>query len=138
MADVTKIDIGTLAALVEHKSQILKKLKLVLKHFRGAQDEDSIYFSHERLREHNIHVSTMDIEDGGRFFKPVPLSEFKAWIYEEKNDYDFNWSSDKNSLSDADGIYYTAWGIIDSVIPEHAQTEDRTLFIQYTPWNKLT
>ncbi|KAK2820080.1 hypothetical protein FQN49_007738, partial [Arthroderma sp. PD_2] len=137
MTDVTEIDLATLGAIVEHKHQEYKKIRSLFKYFKGAQDKDSIYFSYDQLQKHGIQASSMDLERGGRFFNPVPLSEFKSWVFDEGNVCELEWDPDHWRNRDAEQIYNRCWALITSEIPKHAQTEEMGLFLDYTPWRKV-
>ncbi|EFQ98402.1 hypothetical protein MGYG_01432 [Nannizzia gypsea CBS 118893] len=138
MADVTEPDFATLRAIVRRKVDDHKRLKPLFKYLRGAHDKESIYISQEKMQQFNIRLSNMDLEHGGRFFKPVPLSESKSWVYDEKRRVkEIEWDCENWRMRDAEAIYHMFRGLIHSEIPEHAQTEEQGLFLDYTPWRKV-
>ncbi|EEQ27641.1 uncharacterized protein MCYG_00529 [Microsporum canis CBS 113480] len=137
MTDGTKIDLATLEEIIKCKLNDHKKLKAIFKYLRGAHDESSIYVPPEKLQQFNIRVSTIDLEQGGRFFKPIPVADFKSWIYDETILREIKWDRESRLMRDAESIYRKCWNLIKSEIPEHAQTEDLVLFLQYTPWSEV-
>ncbi|KAM5456549.1 hypothetical protein McanCB49686_003180 [Microsporum canis] len=123
MADATEIGLATLERIIERKREAYEKLQHIFTYFRSAKDKDSIYFSHKKLQEHNIRVSAMDLEHGGKYFRPVSTSEFKTWAYDEGKIRELQWSPDNLVYRDAERIYRRCWELIISEIPD-SQSDD--------------
>ncbi|DAA74264.1 TPA_exp: Uncharacterized protein A8136_3462 [Trichophyton benhamiae CBS 112371] len=137
MADATEPDFATLRAIVKRKVDDHEKLKPLFKYLRGAHDEESIYISQEKMEQFRIRLSNMDLDEGGRFFKPITMSEFKSWNYDERHEREIDWDCENWRMRDAEAIYHKCWDLIKSEIPEHAQTEEKILFLDYTPWRSV-
>ncbi|KAM5482189.1 hypothetical protein MaudMau93_006812, partial [Microsporum audouinii] len=123
MADATELDLATLERIIERKREAYEKLQHIFTYFRSAKDKDSIYFSHKKLQEHNIRVSAMDLEHGGKYFRPVSSSEFKKWAYDEGKIFEIEWRPDSLVYRNAEAIYRRCWAHINSEIPD-SQSDD--------------
>ncbi|OAL73683.1 hypothetical protein A7D00_1711 [Trichophyton violaceum] len=136
MAFAAEPDFATLRAIVKCKVDDYEKLKPLFKYLRSARGEESIYLSQEKLNQFKIHLSSMDLEQGGRFFKPVSQSEFNSWDYDETILEEIKWGSESWKMRDAENIFMMCRELIHSDLPANPDEESR-LFLQNTPWRHV-
>ncbi|EFR02237.1 hypothetical protein MGYG_05239 [Nannizzia gypsea CBS 118893] len=71
MDSPTKLNTEILDTLVDGKDRTSAKLKAIIKRPAPIIDTSSIHLSDGQLRDYSISKSTMSLEQGGHFFKPL-------------------------------------------------------------------
>ncbi|KAF3481905.1 uncharacterized protein GIQ15_04664 [Arthroderma uncinatum] len=81
----------------------------------------------------------MDLEEGGRFFRPIPQSEFETWIrHEEFYEVD-EWDPEANDVEDATAVFWKFWRLYTSEVRKNSGDgiDNVSSFYNYTPWNQV-
>ncbi|KAK2882532.1 hypothetical protein FQN49_000259 [Arthroderma sp. PD_2] len=139
MGSTTRINTAILDTLMDQKKQVVRKLEPLLKRFKAALDKDSIYFSDEQLPKYGIHKSRMDLEQGGRFFKPIPPEDFETWVLHEDFYSIEEWDPEAKEIGDAKQVFWKFWRLLWSELPGKPRDEYGSLpgFNDYTPWDEV-
>lgn len=136
MEDPIKLNTAILNTLMDHKYHVTIKLKTIIKRLKPAIDKNSIYLSDDQLQKYGISRSRMDLEKGGRFFKPLSQPYFGSLARHEEFYEVGEWEADPDEVDDAKHICWRLEQLIQSEIPD--SPKDRfgipQAFYEYTSW----
>ncbi|EGE00959.1 hypothetical protein TEQG_00014 [Trichophyton equinum CBS 127.97] len=123
MESHTGLNAEILDTLLGHKNQISTKLHTIIKVLKPDLSQEHIYLPEDKLLKYGIRKETMDLEQGGRFFKPMSQSVFenlpRLEEYYEEDGWDrYNkWESTDDEIYDASHILVKLERFIGGEIP---------------------
>ncbi|KAM5465331.1 hypothetical protein MauCBS54593_006577 [Microsporum audouinii] len=139
MDDPTKLNTAILDTLMDHKDHVSIKLKTIIKRLNPAIDKNSIYLSDDQLQNYDIRMSRMDLEKGGRFFKPLSQPYFESLVrHEEFYEVD-EWETNPDEAEDAIQICWKLGRLLLSEIPDSPKDKFgiHRSFTDYTRWDSV-
>lgn len=120
MENHTELNAEILDTLLGHKNQVSTKLHTIIKVLKPALNQEHIYLPEDKLLKYSIRKETMDLEQGGRFFKPMSQSVFESLPrleeYYEEDEWDPS-DSAYDEIHDATHIQRKLKGFIGGEIP---------------------
>lgn len=143
MEDHTELNAEILGTLLGHKNQVSTKLHTIIKVLKPALNQEHIYLPEDKLLKYGIRRESMDLEQGGRFFKPMSQSVFETLprleeYYEEDGwDWDNEWVSTDDEIHDASHILVKLEGFIAGEIPNTPTDEwgCHRVLTDYADWD---
>ncbi|OAL74657.1 hypothetical protein A7D00_0251 [Trichophyton violaceum] len=120
MENHAELNAEILDTLLGHKNQVSTKLHTIIKVLKPALNQEHIYLPEDKLLKYGIRKETMDLEQGGRFFKPMSQSVFESLPrleeYYEEDEWDPS-DSTYDEIHDATHIQRKLKGFIGGEIP---------------------
>lgn len=130
---------------MDRKDRTFIKLHTIIRTLKPALNQESIFLSEDKLLTYGIRKNSMDLEQGGRFFKPMPQSDFEKLprleeYYDEDGwDWYSEWDTTPIEIRDAEYICDKLLRFLGEEIPDTSKDEwgCHRMLTDYTEWGRV-